>query len=271
MLKRIREPFGTAGLVVAIVALIFALTGGAFAADHYLGASASKKQTAKRGPKGAKGDTGAPGPVGPKGDAGANGANGSNGANGADGQSVTSVAEPAGANCAAGGYKLTSASGTQYVCNGKDGEGGGGGGEAVLPETLPSEQSETGVWSINKPEKTAGPIALFAQISFPVPLDDKLGEANVHYIDQEGKEQGEPSEHCHGSVEVPLADPGHLCVYEGLARGDNLLSTPSNEGIFQPIPSSQIGAGRTGALLTVLFTADSTLAEAYGSWAVTAP
>src|SRR5919198_5988137 len=55
---------------------------------------------------------------------GINGTNGTNGTNGKDGVSVTSSAEPAGANCAAGGVQLTAANGVNYVCNGRNGSDG---------------------------------------------------------------------------------------------------------------------------------------------------
>jgi hypothetical protein len=64
---------------------------------------------------------GPPGPAGAKGDKGADGTNGTNGTAGDDGVSVTTAAEPSGANCAAGGVQLTAASGVSYVCNGRDG------------------------------------------------------------------------------------------------------------------------------------------------------
>lgn len=60
------------------------------------------------------------------GEDGTNGTNGTNGVDGDDGQSVTVTVEAAGSNCANGGQKLVSVSGTAYVCNGIDGEGGGG-------------------------------------------------------------------------------------------------------------------------------------------------
>ncbi len=64
-----------------------------------------------------QGTPGAAGPQGPAGPAGTNGTNGQ------DGTSVTVSAETAGANCANGGAKLVSASGTNYVCNGANGVG----------------------------------------------------------------------------------------------------------------------------------------------------
>jgi hypothetical protein len=54
---------------------------------------------------------------GVKGDAGDPGAPGRDGLAGRDGTSVTVEAEPAGANCPAGGAKLTAANGVAYVCS----------------------------------------------------------------------------------------------------------------------------------------------------------
>lgn len=56
------------------------------------------------------------------------GAPGPSGAAGVAGTGVTVINEPSGANCSNGGYKLTSATGVAYVCNGTNGTGGGGGG-----------------------------------------------------------------------------------------------------------------------------------------------
>jgi hypothetical protein len=78
---------------------------------------------------------------GPKGDPGKDGTNGTNGTNGKDGVSVTSAAEPAGANCAAGGVQLTAANGVNYVCNGVDGKDGAQG--AVGPPGPPGGAGAT--------------------------------------------------------------------------------------------------------------------------------
>ena len=64
------------------------------------------------------------GPQGAKGEPGTPGTNGTNGADGEDGVSVTTAAEPVGANCAGGGVQLTAVSGVSYVCNGKAGADG---------------------------------------------------------------------------------------------------------------------------------------------------
>jgi hypothetical protein len=62
--------------------------------------------------------------TGPKGEQGLPGVDGTDGPPGKDGVSVTSAPEPAGANCASGGSKFTSASGATYACNGAAGEQG---------------------------------------------------------------------------------------------------------------------------------------------------
>jgi hypothetical protein len=67
---------------------------------------------------------GQPGSAGPQGVKGDPGAPGTNGTNGKDGVSVTTVSEPGGANCAAGGVQLIAANGVGYVCNGKAGADG---------------------------------------------------------------------------------------------------------------------------------------------------
>src|SRR5262249_4619205 len=65
---------------------------------------------------------------GAKGDPGTNGTNGTDGAKGADGSngvSVSSAAEPAGANCANGGSQFTAANNNiTYACNGTKGDTG---------------------------------------------------------------------------------------------------------------------------------------------------
>ncbi len=82
------------------------------------------------------------------------GTNGTNGYNGNNGQSVTSAPEPAGAHCAAGGVKLTSASGVDYVCNGLSGTNGtnADGGPGPVINCTPGETTCEGgkLWSCNK-------------------------------------------------------------------------------------------------------------------------
>jgi len=82
------------------------------------------------GPAGTMGD---PGPAGPPGPTGPMGDPGTMGNMGSAGESVTVGAEPAGANCANGGVKMVSSSGTAYVCNGANGANGTNGADATAP------------------------------------------------------------------------------------------------------------------------------------------
>jgi hypothetical protein len=72
--------------VALVVALVFALTGGALAAGHYLITSTKqispKVLRSLRGARGARGARGTAGATGAKGAAGSNGTNGTNGTNG---------------------------------------------------------------------------------------------------------------------------------------------------------------------------------------------
>ncbi|HEY0277027.1 MAG TPA: hypothetical protein VGC32_02040 [Solirubrobacterales bacterium] len=93
-----REPFGEAGLILAVCALVLACTGGAFAAGRLTGpqkkevgkiaAKVAKKNAGTPGPKGGRGPAGpagpagAPGPAGPAGTASAYGTVGVNGSTG---------------------------------------------------------------------------------------------------------------------------------------------------------------------------------------------
>jgi hypothetical protein len=90
-----REPFGKAGTILAVCALVLACSGGAFAAGKLSGpqkkevgkiaAKVAKKNAGAgaRGPKGASGPAGPAGAAGPAGPAGSAAAYGSLGVNGA--------------------------------------------------------------------------------------------------------------------------------------------------------------------------------------------
>jgi hypothetical protein len=78
----------------------------------------------ERGLQGERGPQGEQGPQGSQGERGPQGEQGEAGRDGADGVGVTTAAESAGTNCAAGGVQLTAANGVNYVCNGNDGRDG---------------------------------------------------------------------------------------------------------------------------------------------------
>lgn len=144
------------GNIVAVVALVFAMAGGAFAASggghaahgiakgkthkkgYVITAASQIKPSVRAQLKGARGATGAAGPAGK---------DGTNGANGSSGQSVSVSALSAGdPNCPLGGAKFAGAGGLAYACDGTEGKSGkpGANGESVTvtkltkPEVNPS-------------------------------------------------------------------------------------------------------------------------------------
>lgn len=212
----LRTRFGIPG-VIAVTALVFAMLGGAYAANNSGSGKATASAKAKkgpRGPKGPKGDTGPAGPAGPagaKGDTGAAGANGKDGTNGAPGTNGKSVAtgalNPGQGGCTEGGAYVEvsgEAATKKSVCNGTAGKDG----ETGFTETLPPNKSETGAWGTK-----GGPTG----VSFNIPLSSA---PEMHYVNQTGEElihEG-PNEYgtpvnCLGSVEAPTAPEGMLCWY----------------------------------------------------------
>src|SRR5881394_3694847 len=182
---------------VAVVALVFAMTGGAFAAKDY--ATGSKQSSGKRGPKGPKGDTG---PKGDKGDTGPQGPKGDTG-------------DP----WTAGGF-------------------------------LPSGKSLGGTWVAGVgPEILPGKGAAAASISFGIPLT----APPTIVIVKKGQEGTEHAAECPGSLAVPLAAKGNLCLYTAQETGLELQSA---------IPAP------VGAIISYLGTPGTGDA---GTWAVTAP
>lgn len=134
--RAIREPFGTAGLIVACIAMVLALTGAAFAAKGALTGKQkkevekiAKKFAGKPGAAGAAGAQGPAGPQGPVGPAGANGKDGAPGAPGPTGKSVTVSSVPVGnVACEELGGAVVKVEGSPSgveVCNGATGQDAG--------------------------------------------------------------------------------------------------------------------------------------------------
>jgi Collagen triple helix repeat (20 copies) len=246
-IRALREPFGTAGLMVAIVALVFALAGGAYAANN-LGATASKAgkqgkqgKPGKTGPSGPAGATGPSGPVGPAGPAGATGAAGKEGAEGKQG------------------------------IQGKQGVPGTTG----FTKTLPSGETETGVWVYGEETIAVGSVreAVHLPISFPIPLATPLAEGHA-FLFPPGTEGTARATECPGSYKEPKAAKGYFCAYTRFNTAGGL--DPGAGAVFNPESSSggvlgeENAAGRVGAVLALNETAEAE-AQGVGDWAVTAP
>ncbi|HEY3759842.1 MAG TPA: hypothetical protein VGL37_08770 [Solirubrobacteraceae bacterium] len=203
--------------VVATLALLFAMSGGALASGQFLITSTKqispkvlKKLSGKAGHAGAQGLAGSAGPAGPVGPAGAPGANGKDGTSGKDGASVTSASftgedEPAGEPCGEqGGSSFVSSTGTSYACNGKQGAPWPAGG------TLPHGATETGVWESFQAQR--------ALINFSIPLAKPLEPAKIIVVPPAG--EGSVPTQCENSghpgtasVENPEANPGYFCIF----------------------------------------------------------
>jgi Collagen triple helix repeat (20 copies) len=232
-MPRLREQFSTTALILSVIALVFALMGGAYAASH----AQNKKSVAKRGPRGPKGPAGSAGPAGPagpagaKGDAGAAGQNGEKGERGLQGehgtqgvkgddgeiplmQTFTGERTVGSVVCAEGGVEFELNGEEVAVCNGKQGVDGEKGEPWTDGGTLPSGATETGTWAFNGTEENKSPFRTRVPISFPIPLPFELPNERAHIGEAGEGGAFEEGSACPGSsFREPKAAPGQLCVY----------------------------------------------------------
>lgn len=284
MFSTLRTRFGIPG-VISVMALVFAMFGGAYAASNSSGggsATASKAKAKKgpRGPKGAKGDTGPAGPAGPqgpKGDPGAKGDPGSPGSPGANGKSVVLLNEPP-AGCSEGGftYEVEGSGEENEVCNGEEGEPWTDGG------TLPSGATETGVWgSLLTEDGTEAGDRRYYPISFALPLADApepiyVGptEASKPGCPGRGGADGGASESfpATGMYEptIPRAEKGKLCVYAGLVEEATASGEIFNISYYEGGGGWGYTSGVSQVGTTLGITCGGPICMANGTWAVTA-
>ncbi len=299
MFQAIRKQI-TPATVIAFTALVFAVTGGAFAASSHGGGSGAKlsassggsgsalataakaKPKAKTGPRGPAGKTGpsgpagatgpagAVGPGGPAGPAGGPGPAGAPGAPGTPGESVTNKTVTPGATCKEGGAEFKVGAGTATkACNGEKGTSG-------FTKTLPSGATETGTWGAIFPSIAEGgheEATLLENISFAIPLAAPIGFAGVHYVTL-AEQTAKSSTECPGTAEEPSAASGQLCVYEAVISEPEETSVLKVTAIAPPASvGSPRGAGTAGAIAFVHFAgkAEQEGAQLQGTWAVTAP
>jgi hypothetical protein len=237
-IRAIREPFGTAGLIIAIIALIAAVGGTAFAAA---GLNGKQKKEVKSIAKSFQG-TGPQGPAGPAGPAGAAGA----GSTGPQGEK--------------GATGATGANGTPGA-KGPTGPTGASGATGSIGATLPSGLTENGNWSIitNVNEFFTGPFA----ISYPIPLAGS--SEKIEYLNVEDTENSVGSGKCELELGNPAAKPiapkGTLCVFtrseeQGSVAfvGENIINKKDS-----PAGTFIWASANEGGELSL-----------YGTWAVTA-
>jgi hypothetical protein len=239
--------------VVATLALVFAMSGGALAASKYLITSTKQiKPSVLSSLKGKAGKAGAVGPAGAVGAVGPAGAAGTVGPAGPQG--------PAGDNGAPGAEGKA----------GKNGANGKEGSPWTDKGTLPAGATETGVWEIGPAPEGVESYAKTA-ISFPIPLAAPIATSNVHVFEGTQFPTG-----CSGTV---IGGPGEEAVTELKAASGSFCVWVRP---FSPFPASEIGAydfemsfiesgvGTHGAQLAAskAFKGEG-LEEATGTWAVT--
>ena len=270
--------------IAVTLALVFAMTGGAYAASRYVITSTKqikpsvlKQLQGKAGAAGQNGAAGATGPQGPAGAQGPQGSKGETGAAGTNGTSVTSAEVKVGSvsACNKWGSEFKSASGTTTACNGKEGPQGE---PWTAGGTLPEGKTLTGVWSIIGQDSALIPMG--TSVSYALPLPEAPA---MHYIRPgEGNPPG-----CTGNANEPAAAEGNLCVYaveennslqeqsDGSLHlyfptlcGVDESSSPSATGCREPSPHAEGEGYKLGFGVEAKAESTGSLDTA-GTWAVT--
>lgn len=277
MFSAIRKRFTYANVAMTL-ALVFAMTGGAYAAKHYLitstkqispkvlkqlkgakGANGANGAAGVAGAQGPQGPAGVKGETGPKGETGAKGEQGIQGSPGTNGASVTNTkVEPGEPECEErGGAKFKVASGAPtFACNGKQGSPWTAGG------TLPSGATETGNWSGVIGKGIAGENEKFGfaapSLSFTIELAAAIpsNQVEIKPLWYDGSDKtGEEHEQCPGTAEAPKAKAGFVCIY---------TLSDATEAVQKPVQTSN-PAGVVFAMVS-----EHIGLSAFGTWAVTA-
>jgi hypothetical protein len=247
MLSKIRGRF-TYSNVAMTLALVFAMTGGAYAAKKYIVTSTKqispavlKQLKGSRGPVGAAGVAGPVGPTGPAGPVGPTGPAGVKGDTGAKGDPGT------------------------------PGEPGKDGSPWTADGTLPSGKTLTGQWSIGGYAPTAHD-TFRTSVSYVLPLAEA---PTTHYV----RPGAILPAGCLGSVEEPGAEPGNLCVFaqqesnslqEFLIFHFPTICDWSTHACNQTSPTSEGPGALNGFGIQGVAEAGEAEMEAIGTWAVAA-
>ena len=291
MFSRIGKRITYANVTVTL-ALMLAMSGGAYAASKYVITStkqispkvlkALKGKAGAPGAPGAQGPAGATGKEGPVGKEGSVGKEGPAGGPGTNGKSVIAEEEKTKTvNCGGLGGSSFHEEGTttkHYACNGKEGSPWTANG------TLPAGSTETGTFSANNKAELIHGLGKFlpVSLSFTIPLKEPLvGSGNaeenrVHILKSGEKGEGKfeagvtgkdgQATGCPTTSEAtkPEAEPGNLCIF--LAVEAN-LALNSSAAILPT--AAEPGAGTTGAILLLSPTEETEPVTAWGTWAVT--
>jgi hypothetical protein len=244
MFSWIRTRLTFANIVVTF-ALLFAISGGAYAAGRYV-ITSTKQISPKvlKSLKGANGQNGAAGPAGPTGPTGPTGA----------------------AGVGAAGAQGSPGPGGAPGNEGKEGKSGKEGSPWTAGGTLPKGSSETGVWGLSEPPETA---KIRIPIAFTIPLKEPLDKDHVHIFEGTASPTGCSGTEFDGKLINLKAEPGNLCVYIDFQA--NLQAADLRPRNLEAALSEQTGAGRTGTVLVSAFEEVEVGTVAEGEWVVTAP
>jgi hypothetical protein len=232
-IRSITEPYGKAGLMVAILALVFAMVGGALAKGLFTKPqekkiiAIAKKYAGKPGAPGAAGPAGKEGPEGPQGKEGKQGKEG-----------------PAGPE---GNIKATLSSGKTET------------GTWDFPKLAKAVNPFTaGATSISFPIPLAAPIENAPECGEP-----GKPACVIHVFDSATIPSGCTGTVASGIVTELGAMPGNVCFY---LKHSNF--TAESVRLLNPEAPLAVGVGRSGSIVGGGFPEE---AEGEGTWAVTAP
>ncbi len=240
--------------VIASLALVFAMAGGAYAAGRYVVTSTKQIKPSVlaqlKGKAGANGANGTQGPAGPQGAAGAAGGKGETGTTGPEGKE-----------------------GKEGKA-GKEGREGPEGSPWTAGGTLPEGATLKGDWSLGG-QASAKEQAFRTTVSFDIPLS---APPVKHFI----KVNETPPNGCTGSVTDPGAEKGNVCVFEDQNEDTEeklgVLPFPliyTFEAIYLKGSEEYIGQGPSGTKVSpfgfgmVTFSHEAGTVNMNGTWAVT--
>jgi hypothetical protein len=268
MFSRIHEKLGTAGFVISIVALIAALSGGAYAAGA-LNPQVKKqitkeskkfskkfsKQFATAGPQGAKGDTGAAGANGAKGDAGSPGTPGSPGNPGEPGESGV---------CSEGNPSCTLPAGATLT--GFWSAAGGGEDLAMANISFPLQVSPAPTAVVQGGEAFGHTLGYElqdgeAQLVGPYKTVAEIVTAPVGAVAAAEEDAAAYAAVCPGNPAEPEAAAEFLCLYREDVEGDVVVATNEN---VEPFAQAATEFG-----IAVPFEIHENPGYIRGTWAVT--
>ncbi|HEY5815534.1 MAG TPA: hypothetical protein VIS95_04250 [Solirubrobacterales bacterium] len=310
MLSPLRNRFGIPG-VIAVIALVFAMIGGAYAASGGLTGQQKKevkkiaKQEAQKlvkagpagpagpaGSAGPAGTAGAQGPTGPEGLKGPTGPTGTNGTNGADGKTVLSGTTVPGAGLGTNGdfYIRTSTSeiygpkaagawGSPTALKGANGAAGATGptgpeGSPWVAGTAPSEVLLQGTWAVQQYTAAGAGEAIHVPIStsVPVPTGPTLWVALGAGLVNTEEAQQIAEVFCPGSAANPTINTEIAAQFE---FGIVCIYAQEQTNLTPPAGGgneTDFPLGSSGGGLVAKFTSSAAgTAKGFGSWALFTP